>query len=694
MRYPPILKNIPHMLHGGDYNPDQWLPWKEEIWPQDIRLMKLADINVVSIGIFSWAKLEPEEGRFTFEWLDEIMDLLHENGIGAILATPSGARPRWLAEKYPEVLRVREDRRQNLFGERHNHCWSSPVYREKVRIINTRLAERYKNHPALSMWHISNEYSGDCHCELCQEKFRAYLKARYGTVEKLNIAYWSAFWSHTYEKWEQLESPSPLGEKRTSGLTLDWRRFITEQIRDFYLWEIAPLKAITPDIPCTTNLMSTHEGMDYFRMGAALDVVSWDNYPCWTGTEGDIEIAWHTAFCHDLMRGCGRQKPFMLMESSPSATNWQPLSKLRRPGMHLLSSMQAVAHGSDTVQYFQIRQSRGSSEKFHGAVITHEGHENTRVFRDVCEVGSLLKKLDAVRGAGFNNKVALLYDWQSRWALTEMAGLHNTEITVDGITSQDKGYLGTVLMHYRAFLAQGIGVDIVDGSMPVEQYDVVVAPMLYSLREGCAERFAKFVKGGGTLVTTYATGYTDENDLCFLKGFPGPLKGTLGLVAEEIDALGPNDCNSISWQGKIYKAMDVCELIRPEDTTRVLAAYGDDFYEGLPALTANDIGSGTAYHMAARMEQAFLHDFYRELCREKQIYPVLEAPIPEGIAVTMRTDGETEYVFVLNVSAKVKTVDISSGGKDLSSGNQVKGKIELPVNGVLIFERKGGANHA
>ncbi len=685
LRYPPILNGVPHMLHGGDYNPEQWLPWKEEIWPEDVRLMKLAHINVVSIGMFSWAKLEPQEGVFTFEWLDEIMDLLHLNGISAILSTPSGARPRWLSEKYPEVLRVNEKRERNLFGERHNHCWTSVAYKEKVRIINTKLAERYKEHPALKMWHISNEYGGDCHCSLCQKAFSVYLENRYGTLERLNTAYWATFWSHTYEKWDQIESPSPLGEGHTSALALDWKRFTTEQVRDFYLWETAPLKTITPDIPCTANLMYIHEGIDYFRLGEVLDVASWDNYPVWQANEKDADVAWHTAFAHDLIRGVGRQKPFLLMESCPSATNWQKVSKLRRPGMHMLSSMQAVAHGADSVQYFQIRQSRGSSEKYHGAVISHEGNEHTRVFKEVEKVGSLLTQCDDIRGTVPKSKVALLFDWQCRWALTETAGLHNTPITVGGFTANDKGYVGTVLMHYKAFWAKGVGVDIIDGSMPVEGYDLVIAPMLYSLKDGCGERLNAYVEKGGHLVTTYYTGYTDESDLCFRGGFPGPLRGTLGIVAQEIDALYPEDENSLVYGGKTYSAFQLCELIRPLKNTETLATYGKDFYQGTPALTKHALGQGAAYHMAARMEQAFLDDFYQGLREELAIAPVLSAP--KGVEVVSRCDGENEFVFALNVSAVPKELFIGQGGRDISTGKPVSGIVTLPVNGVLIFKR-------
>lgn len=285
-KYPPISERIPRMLHGADYNPEQWQHYPE-VLAEDIRLMKLAKCNVMSVGIFSWVSLEPEEGVFTFEWLDRILDSFAENGIYAFLATPSGARPAWMSQKYPEVLRVEANRVRNLHGFRHNHCATSPVYREKVRIMNTKLAERYANHPAVIGWHISNEFGGDCHCDYCQEAFRAWVQDKYGTLDKLNHAWWTTFWSHTITDWSQVESPAPHGETQVHAMNLDWRRFVTDQTADFIKHEIVPLKAANPAIPVTTNLMEFFEGLNYWKFADLLDVISWDSYPTWHDREGD-----------------------------------------------------------------------------------------------------------------------------------------------------------------------------------------------------------------------------------------------------------------------------------------------------------------------------------------------------------------------------------------------------------------------
>jgi beta-galactosidase len=649
-RFPPIVEKFPHMIHGGDYNPDQWIKCKD-VWKEDMRLAKLAGINSLSVGIFAWTALEPKEGEYHFEWLDEVMDMMAENGLVAVLATPSGARPAWMSRKYPEVLRVSATRQRNLHGERHNHCLTSPLYREKVTVINTRLAERYKDHPALGVWHISNEYGGECHCPLCQERFRDYLKDKYKTLDALNEAWWAAFWSHTYTDWSQVESPSPIGETNTHGLNLDWKRFTTEQFVDFYLHEISPLKKITPHVPCTANLMGTYPGIDYFRFAEVLDVVSWDNYPQWTGTANDIEIGVRASFSHDLTRGL-KAKPFMLMESSPSATNWRPVAKLHRPNVHMLQSMQAVAHGSDTVQYFQFRKGRGASEKFHGAVVDHEGTEKTRVFRDVAAVGERLKTLDSVVGTDTPSAVALVYDWNVRWALDD----------IKGMLQKDTNYEQAVIDHYHAFWQLGIPVDIIDSTRSLEGYDMLVAPMLYMLRPGFAEAIDSFVNKGGVFITTYASAYSNESDLMFRGGIPGPLRKCLGIWCEEIDALYPEDSNTINWKGKAYKAFDLCELIHAEGA-EILGAYGSDFYAGQPSLTVNHYGKGKAYYIAARTGQDFLGEFYSNTAKECGIKPVLGKPLPKGVTAQVRSDGIEEHVFVMNFTPNKVNLDAGEPGK-------------------------------
>ncbi len=682
--YPPINPKVPHMLHGGDYNPDQW---PEEIWDEDMRLMKLAHCNTMSVGIFAWARLEPAEGEFDFEWLDKVMDLLADHGGYAVLATPSGARPAWLSFKYPEVLRVRPDRGRNLHGRRHNHCMTSPIYREKTQLINTKLAERYQDHPALLAWHVSNEYSGECHCELCRGAFIAWLKEKYETLDALNDAWWTGFWSHTYTEWSQIEPPSPIGETAVHGLNLDWKRFTTDQTIDFMLNEMAPLRAHTPDVPVTTNFMGTFPGLNYWKMAPHLDVISWDSYPLWHQGD-DVALASDIAFVQDINRSLKGGKPFMLMESVPSATNWMPAGKRKRPGMHALSSLQAVAHGSDTVQYFQWRKSRGSAEKFHGAVVDHVGHENTRVFRDVADLGKKLEKLDDVVGTTVDPDIAIIYDWENNWALTDAQGPRRG----------DKGYLDACKRHYRAFWQRGIPVDVIDMDQDLSSYALVVAPMLYMLRPGVGARIAAFVENGGTFVTTYWSGIVDENDLVVQGGFPGgALRRVMGIWAEEIDALYEDDRNTVvpkpgnplGLTGP-YEARDYCDLVHSEGA-EVLATYGEDFYAGRPALTVNTYGDGQAYTISSNNDDAFLRDFYGALDADLDLKRALDAPLPHGVTAQIRSDGERAFIFLMNFNDAPATVDLGAETyTDLLTGAALSGPVALAVYDVKVLSTNVG----
>lgn len=666
-----VIAGMPGLVHGSDYNPEQWIKWKETVWEEDMRLAKLAGLNSLSVGIFSWSMLEPAEGEFHFEWLDEVMDMMAANGLKAVLATPSAARPAWMAQKYPEVLRTPENRVRNLFGQRHNHCMSSPVYREKTRRINTELAKRYQNHPALGMWHISNEVSGECHCRLCQERFRKWLQEKYHTLDALNEAWWSTFWSHRYTAWEQIESPSRHGEHSMHGLVLDWRRFVTELHMDFLENEMAPLKQYTPRIPRTTNLMATYDELDYNRFARIFDIVSWDNYPGWRGESGyDTETACRTGFYHDLMYGLKGQ-PFFIMESCPSAVNWRQYNKLLRPGTHLLQSVQGIAHGSDSVSYFQFRKSRGSSEKMHGAVVDHEGSENTRVFGEVAQTGKVLSCLSVVAGARKEARVALIHDYQNGWGLDNLQG---------GIL-ENQNYMRTLLEHYRIFWERGIAVDVVDETCSLEGYDLVAAPMTYMIRENFAENIKNFTAKGGTVVFTYLSGYVNDTDLCFLGGFPGPLREVLGIWAEELDSLYPEDKNAVEWGGCSYEAYDFCELIHAEGA-QVLGTYEKDFYKGMPALTCNDYGKGKAYYIAARTGPELLRRLYGRILKEKRIEPPVTLALPEGVSFQSRADKGAVYGFLMNFTSEEKAAELQGE------------TVLLPPRGTKVFIRPFAGEHA
>jgi beta-galactosidase len=684
-RYPPINPKFAHILHGGDYNPEQWLE-TPEVLDEDIRLMKLAGINTVSVGIFAWVSLEPEEETYRFEWMDALLERLVKNGLAAILATPSGSKPAWLSHKYPEVCRVDVHGNREPHGGRHNHCRTSPVYRTKAIAINTHLASRYKDHPALLAWHVSNEYNGEpCYCRLCLEAFRGWLQRKYADdLGKLNQAWWTGFWSHRFTAWEQVE---PFDES-IHGLQLDWKRFISDQTLDFFKAESAPLREITPTIPVTTNFMGTYAGLDYWRFAKSLDVVAWDSYPKYHDRPDDWRVAVETSFTHDINRSMKGGKPFLLMESAPGVQNWQPVNKLKRPGIHRTEALQSVAHGSESVLYFQWRKSRGGCEKFHGAVVDHSGSADTHIFREVADLGKLLKKLEAVIGTTVKAEVAVLYDWENRWAIDQTVGPRN----------ERKDYLPVCTSFYRQFWRLGVPVDVINMECDLSRYKLLVAPMLYMLRPGVAERIEQFVRQGGSFVSTYWSGIVDENDLCFLGGCPGPLRRLMGVRVEETDVLYDDERNLVeaiepnqAGLAGQYEAGIFSDVIQTE-TAKVLAVYRSQFYAGSPAVTVNEFGKGQAYTIGSRNDERFLQDFCRQQVKSLRIRKTVHADLPEGVTAQMRTDGKQEHIFLLNFTRHVQTIDLSGEHlTDLETGLELNGEISLEGYGSRILVRDAPA---
>lgn len=649
-------------IYGGDYNPEQWLD-SPEILKQDIEYMKAAHINEVTLGVFSWSTLEPREGVYQFEWLEEIIERLYAAGISVMLSTPSAARPKWLSDRYPEVLRVNADRSRNLFGGRHNHCYTSTEYRRKIAEIDRRLSERFGTHPAVTLWHISNELGGECHCPLCQKAFQGWLEKKYGTIEKLNKAWNTTFWSHDYQSFEQVESPSPKGEQMLHGLNLDWKRFVTYQTADFVAWEKKAIREGGSKLPVTVNMMYDFRGLNYRKFKDLIDIASWDNYPTWHKEE-EARTALDTAFWHDFMRSL-LKKPFLLMESCPTSTNWQSVSKLKRPGMLSAASLQAIAHGSDSVQYFQIRQSRGASEKFHGAVIDHYGGKDTRVFREVTEVGEKLLELSEIAGSGMKARTAILHDCENRWAMEDSQGPRNKNLH----------YMDTVKKMYGGLSKQGQNVDLLDMEDELEGYDIIFAPMLYMFRSNVEDKIRAFVSKGGIFVMTYWSGIVDENDLCHLGGTPHQLTDVFGLRSMELDALYDEEVNCGISNGTFfpkenrYECRNFCDLIQT-DTAKTLLTYESDFYAGYPAFVQNKYGEGTAYYVCADFEQSFYSDLCRKLAEEKEL---LEMPseIPEGIAVTTRENDTQQFLFLQNFGNESVSIKMPQEWRQLLGNAEV-----------------------
>ncbi|MBE5852200.1 MAG: beta-galactosidase [Lachnospiraceae bacterium] len=635
-----ILPKFTHLLYGGDYNPDQWFD-NPEILTRDIELMKKANVNCVSLGIFAWAKLEPKRDEFHLEWLEEIINRLHLEGIYTILATPSGARPRWLANEYIEVLRVDERGKRAHFGGRHNHCISSKKYRERVYKIDAMLAKRFGSHPAVIMWHISNEYEGECHCNICQDAFRGFLKQKYGSIEKLNSAWWTSFWSHDYTDFAEIESPTSIGENSINGLLLDWKRFVTSQTTDFMNNEIVAVKKYAQDIPVTTNMMGLSDVLCYPKLAKKLDIISWDSYPEWHEPGKNIYQGVLESFTHDYMR-CLKKQPFILMESTPSTVNWRPVCKIKKPGMHRLSMLNAIGHGSQSAMCFQIRQSLGGAEKFHSAVISHCDSENTRVFKEVSELGKELSLLSEMIYKTYNKAdVAIIYDKENKWALDNSCGPRNAGLD----------YNRECVSYYAYFWKQGINVDVIDSSSEIDGYKLVITPMLYMYHNNIQEKIRKYVDKGGYIISTAFSGYVDENDLCFWgENNKERLSDVYGIWVEEIDALYDGEYNQTCLNGKEYKLDTLCEIVHCT-SAKSICDYGKDFYKGKPVVTVNDYGLGKAYHMASNPEQSLINELLAMILKEICIDVVLaNTNIPDGIGIVSREDDEKKIIFIGNFS--------------------------------------------
>jgi len=613
-----------------------------------------------------------------------MMDKLHADGAGVCLATSTGAHPAWMATRYPDVLRVDFDGRKRKFGGRHNSCPNSPTYRKYSVRMAEKLAERYKDHPALLIWHVSNEYGGYCYCDNCAEAFREWLKARYGSLDVVNRVWNTRFWGHTFYDWDEIVPPNGLSEEwrgwngRTAtnfqGISLDYCRFQSDSLLECYKLEYAALKKHTPDVPVTTNLMGAFKELDYQKWAKHLDVVSWDNYPSLDTPHS------YTAMMHDLMRGLKDGQPFMLMEQTPSQQNWQPYNSLKRPGVMRLWSYQAVAHGADTVMFFQLRRSIGACEKYHGAVIEHVGHEHTRVFRECAELGAELHKLgDAVLDSRVQSKVAILFDWDNWWAVELSSG---PTIALKYVEEAHK--------FYDALYQAGINADMIGVDADLSGYDVVIAPVLYMVKPGVAGKIEAFVNGGGKFITTYFSGIVDENDRVTLGGYPGELRKVLGIWSEEIDALLPSQSNRIVMKRALeglrpsYASSMLCDLIHSEGA-EVVAEYGEDFYKGMPALTVNRFGSGEAWYLATSPEAAFLRDWLPGLCAAAGVQPLLQE-VPSGVEATLRVKEGKRLLFVLNHNADAIDVQLAGGGTELLSGKPISGTADLAGRGVWIIE--------
>lgn len=666
---PPKLP--PKLPYGGDYNPEQW---PEAVWREDVRLMRAAGVNLVSVGIFSWARLQPAEKRWDFGWLDRVMDLLAENGISACLATATASPPPWLSTKYPEVLPVTADGITLQVGSRQQYSPSSRVYKKFAAALVRKIAQRYRRHPALAAWHINNEYA--CHLQECHgpdstRAFRAWLRAKYRTLDRLNAAWGTAFWSQGYGAWDEILTPRRAPYHCNPTQCLDFKRFTNDAFLALHRMELAILREATPAIPVTTNFMGFFKPLDYRAWAPDLDFVAWDSYP----DPVDEPIARReVAAGHDLMRSLKPDRPFVLMEQAPSAVNWRPVNLPKRPGLMRLQSLQAMARGADGVMFFQWRASRAGAEKFHSGLVQHVPPAQSRVFAEAAALGAELKRLAPVAGSLVRSRVAIAFDWQAWWAVE----LESKPGRID--------YAATARSFHRWFYDRNIGVDFVHPGGSFAAYDLVLAPALYLLPAKSAANLTHFVARGGTLLATYFSGIVDENEQVVTGGYPALLRKALGLWVEEWAPYPEGRTNTVRFGGRKVGCDHWCDLLHL-DGAKALATYGGDFFAGRPAITRNSHGRGAAYYAGTRLDAAGLDLLLGQVVKEAGVKPVLRTPA--GVEATLRESRRDRFLFLLNHTDRVVNVALSAfSGTDLITGGKASRTLKLSPLGAAVVRLK------
>ncbi|HEU0001339.1 MAG TPA: beta-galactosidase [Ktedonobacteraceae bacterium] len=663
------------ILYGADYNPEQW---PEAVWLEDMRLMKVAHVNMVTINVFAWALLEPAPDTYSFEQLDRIMDMLAEHGIAAGLATATATPPTWMSRMYPAMWPVTLDGKRLSYGSRQHYCPNSVDYRRKADALVRRLAERYGKHPALAMWHVNNEY-GDhisaCYCDQCAIAFRAWLKVRYKTLDALNAAWSTSFWSQRYYDWEDIIPPRLSPASNNPGQMLDYQHFMSDSLLECYQLEANILREVTPTIPITTNFIVSFKPLDYFHRARYMDIIAFDIYP------KNTTLPWENAFKHDLMRSLKDGQPHLVMEQTPGQLNWMAQNPQKRPGRIRLQSWQAVAHGADGVMYFQWRQSRGGAEKFHSAIVPHEGSEHGRIFQQAAQLGAELERIAPdVVGSRIQAQVAIVMDWQNWWAVEYLPG-----------PSDRLRYLEQLHLWYHALHGLNVAIDIVTPEHDLSQYRVVIAPLLYMLKPGVAQNLERYVAAGGTLLITFFSGIVDAHDRVILGGYPGELRKLLGIYVEEFDPWTEEMSNAVIIADGPLQGKYACNLwgeVVHLEGANALGVFASDYYAHGPALTANWFGDGTAYYLATQASDELAAKLAQLLCQQAGIESLMK--VAEGLEVTRRThsNGRNVY-FILNHNDSPEQVTLPPRTfTSLLEGSELSGQVEIAERGVLILLEK------
>ncbi|MFE9725854.1 beta-galactosidase [Streptomyces sp. NPDC005794] len=656
------------IVYGGDYNPEQW---PLDVQLEDVELMKEAGVGLVSVAIFSWAQLEPREGEFDFGWLDAVLDRLHAAGIGVALATATASPPPWLTRKHPEILPELADGTVLHQGARQSYAVSSPVFRDYALRMTRRMAERYRDHPALAVWHVDNELG--CHVphdysDAAAEAFRGWLQDRYRTVEALNTAWGTAFWSQRYDSFEEVLPPRSAPTFVNPTEQLDFARFSSDEQLVHYRALRDVLREVTPQVPTTTNFMMTtsNKWVDYFSWSDDMDVVANDHYLVSRDPEAHIGLA----FSADLSRGVAGGAPWMLMEHSTSAVNWQPRNSAKHTGEMLRNSLAHVARGADAVMFFQWRQSSAGAEKYHSAMLPHAGQDSD-VWRNTVELGRRLRSLAPVRGSRVTADIALVFDYPSWWG-SEM----------DGHPTGALSYLDEMMRWYRALWRRGVTVDVVSPRADLAGYRALVVPTLYSVDDQDAARVAEAAHAGASVLITFFSGIVDENDHVRLGGYPGAFRELLGVRSEEFHPLQEDEVLTLDdgtradlWSEKTR--LEGAEAVR---------TWADGPLAGLPAVTRNTTGRGSAWYVATRPDDGGVAAVVDALLAEADVAPAV-AGLPPGVeAVRRHADDGTGFLFVINHTDH--DVDVPAVGHELIRGQDVSARLTVPaLETAVVHER-------
>ncbi len=659
---------LPVIWYGGDYNPEQW---PEEVWIEDVRLMKEAGINLATVGVFAWSRLEPRPGEFDFGWLDRVLDLLHAHGIRVCLATATASPPPWFVHRHPESAPVTAEGVRLTYGSRQCYSPASRAYREAAATLAGRMAERYARHPALVAWHINNElgcHVAECHGEESTRGFREWLRRRHGTLDALNDAWGTAFWSQGYSSWEEINTPRRTPYLPNGAQALDFRRYCSDLLLDIYRAELAAVRRHS-ELPATTNLMGFHRPTDYFSWGPDLDFASWDAYPEPHDTLGGAIWA---GFSHDLTRGVRPDRPWVLMEQAVASTNWNACGMTKPPGRMRALSYQALAHGADGILFFQFRTSRYGMEKFLPGLVPHGGTKGSRVWGEVCRLGAELARLGELVGSQAANQVAILVSWPNRWGL-EQAG-----------KPQAFDYPAELLAVYERLWRRGIGVDMVPPGANLAAYSLVFAPCLYQIGEADAARLLAYVEGGGALALGWFSGVVDESERAHLGGYPGPLAAAIGAVVEEWHALPPNR----EWAGEIGGRPCAVRHWAEAVHTRgaeVLGSFREGPLAGRPLALRHRHGRGLAWYLAGKPSAAEDLGRWIDCILEER---GLRAEIAAGpdVEVAWRVGGHGRFLFLINHGEAPSHVRLHAvEGADLLDGKRYRGNVPLQPAEVRVL---------